>query len=340
MSARPLRLLRPLALGLACAALTHLAPAQTICLTAELEGAQEVPANASNAKGTACFVLDPVADTLSFDITFDNLSAAETAAHIHGYAGPGGIAGPLFTLPAGLHKSGVWSYPPGDEAQILAGLAYVNVHSSAFPNGEIRGQIVRDVNNATLIARLDGAQSGTASPARGTGCFSVDTLINRIDYQITYTASTLLAGETAAHVHGFAGPGGSAGILHPLPAGFHKTGTWFYAQNQEAQILAGLTYVNIHSGMHPGGEIRGQDLLECECEPGITSYCTAGTSASGCSATLSAAGFPSATMTSGFTLSAAGVEGQKDGLFFFGANGRQANAWGNGTSFQCVTPPV
>ena len=29
-------------------------------------------------------------------------------------------------------------------------------------------------------------------------------------------------------------------------------------------------------------------------------------------------------------------EGQKDGLFFFGQNGRQANAWGNGTSYQCV----
>jgi hypothetical protein len=34
------------------------------------------------------------------------------------------------------------------------------------------------------------------------------------------------------------------------------------------------------------------------------------------------------------------VEGDKDGLFFQGTNGRQANSWGNGTSFQCVVPPV
>ena len=34
------------------------------------------------------------------------------------------------------------------------------------------------------------------------------------------------------------------------------------------------------------------------------------------------------------------MEGAKDGLFFFGPNGRQANPWGNGTSFQCVVPPV
>jgi hypothetical protein len=34
------------------------------------------------------------------------------------------------------------------------------------------------------------------------------------------------------------------------------------------------------------------------------------------------------------------VEGDKDGLFFFGTNGQQANSWGNGTSYQCVVPPV
>src|SRR5688572_3753163 len=70
------------------------------------------------------------------------------------------------------------------------------------------------------------------------------------------------------------------------------------------------------------------------------SYCTAGTSASGCQAQISASGLSSATAASGFHLAATGVEGQKDGLFFFGTNGRQANPWGNGTSYQCVVPPV
>jgi hypothetical protein len=69
-------------------------------------------------------------------------------------------------------------------------------------------------------------------------------------------------------------------------------------------------------------------------------YCTAGTSASGCQALLSATGTASATASSGFILTASTVEGQKDGLFFFGTNGQQANSWGNGTSYQCVVPPV
>jgi hypothetical protein len=37
---------------------------------------------------------------------------------------------------------------------------------------------------------------------------------------------------------------------------------------------------------------------------------------------------------------ATNVEGNKFGTFFFGTNGQQANPWGNGTSFQCVVPPV
>jgi hypothetical protein len=67
-------------------------------------------------------------------------------------------------------------------------------------------------------------------------------------------------------------------------------------------------------------------------------YCTAGVSASGCTAALSAAGVPSATAPSGFTVTAANVEGAKDGMFFYGVNGRQAVPWGTG--YQCVVPPV
>jgi len=71
-----------------------------------------------------------------------------------------------------------------------------------------------------------------------------------------------------------------------------------------------------------------------------STYCTAGTSASGCLALLSASGTPSATAASGFELHALGVEGNKRGIFFFGTAGRQQNPWGNGTSYQCVVPPV
>jgi len=69
-------------------------------------------------------------------------------------------------------------------------------------------------------------------------------------------------------------------------------------------------------------------------------YCTAGTSAAGCTAVLSASGQASSTLPSGFVLRASGVEGARPGQFFFGSSGRQALPWGNGTSLQCVVPPV
>ena len=69
-------------------------------------------------------------------------------------------------------------------------------------------------------------------------------------------------------------------------------------------------------------------------------YCTAGQSAGGCQAEITACGTASASASSGFSIAASGVEGTKDGLFFFGTNGQQANPWGNGTSYQCVVPPV
>ena len=76
------------------------------------------------------------------------------------------------------------------------------------------------------------------------------------------------------------------------------------------------------------------------CERNPQSYCTPGTSALGCAASLSAVGRASATKGTGFFVYASGVEAGKPGLYFFGQNGRQANPWGNGSSLQCVAPPV
>ena len=75
-------------------------------------------------------------------------------------------------------------------------------------------------------------------------------------------------------------------------------------------------------------------------EGAIVNYCTAGTSASGCQALLTTTGTPSASAATGFVVTANTFEGNKDGLFYYGTNGPQANPWGSGTSFQCVAPPT
>ena len=106
---------------------------------------------------------------------------------------------------------------------------------------------------------------------------------------------------------------------------------------------AGSGDVLVRAGALTGGVGLSNAMaidLGPSCALPPVSYCTAGTTASGCNALLSTVGTPSASAPSGFTVSAGGVEGAKDGLFFFGTNGRQAASWGSGTSFQCVVPPV
>jgi hypothetical protein len=80
--------------------------------------------------------------------------------------------------------------------------------------------------------------------------------------------------------------------------------------------------------------------VEESCLDTSYNYCTAGTSASGCAPQISACGTASASAPSGFVASVNYIEGERDGLFFYGQNGRQANSWGLGSSFICVVPPV
>jgi hypothetical protein len=103
---------------------------------------------------------------------------------------------------------------------------------------------------------------------------------------------------------------------------------------QVQSILENFSFVTTANAFY-GAQNTTVTLLQASA-----GYCTAGTSASGCQASLSGVGIASATAPSGFDLLSSNVEGAKDGLYFFGTNGRQANPWGNGTSYQCVVPPV
>jgi bacillolysin len=119
-----------------------------------LSGAEEVPPNGSPATGVGSVTIDTLLNQLHYNITFSGLSSAETGAHIHGFAPAGVNEGVLHTLPAGSPKIGTWEYDDADEADILAGLTYVNIHSAGLPGGEIRGQ----------IAPVTGACAPTPTP--------------------------------------------------------------------------------------------------------------------------------------------------------------------------------
>jgi hypothetical protein len=129
------------------------AQALVIDLTADIGASQEVPPTDSLAFGTGVFTYDDVSNVLSWTILFTAslFDTDETMAHIHGPAAVGAEADPLVDLGTGQLKTGMTDLdllascsgdPEACESDLLAGLWYVNVHSSEHPDGEIRGQIL------------------------------------------------------------------------------------------------------------------------------------------------------------------------------------------------------
>jgi hypothetical protein len=130
--------------------LTALATALALCLSAgvvvasdlKLSGANEVPPVATAASGTGTIT---VADDGSVSGSVKVTGVAATMAHIH--VGAAGKNGPVI-VPLVQNANGEWSVPAGAKLNAeqmknyKAGDLYVNVHSEANKDGEIRAQMV------------------------------------------------------------------------------------------------------------------------------------------------------------------------------------------------------
>jgi hypothetical protein len=123
------------------------ADAQAIGLTSALGTAKEVPKPtgvSAGARGTfsAGLTRKSTGGTLAWKLTFRGLTGRANAAHIH-LAKPG-VAGPVAVALCGPCRSGVRgtaNLKARTVTRLLAGGAYVNVHTAKNPAGEIRGQV-------------------------------------------------------------------------------------------------------------------------------------------------------------------------------------------------------
>jgi len=122
----------------------------SLLFVANLTGAQETPPNNSSGVGRASLVLSPDEKTARVSLTFAGLSSGQTDAHIHGPALPGVSAPPVFPLPLGQLSDFSITLTPAQLQDLKNGLFYVNVHSSNFPTGEIRGQFGSSVSAVTM----------------------------------------------------------------------------------------------------------------------------------------------------------------------------------------------
>ena len=229
----------------------------------DLNGFSAVPQVDSVATGRAAITLNQASGALVVQARVEGLDDA-TQAHVHeAFAGAGGPV--IVALAQDPLDTGRWFVEDG--ALNAAGLEafaaarlYVNVHSPANPGGEIRGQIV-PAGVSVLVAELSAGQEVPAvdSTASGLASLTLDQATLSLTLHVTTNG---LEDATASHLHGAFG-----GVNGPVEIGLTQDGGdpahWFAEEQslsaaQLEALLAGATYVNVHSPAHPGGEIRGQ----------------------------------------------------------------------------------
>lgn len=229
-------------------------------------GANEVPAVVTNARALGFFMLQKHEGTLSFNIVADGLSGAITSAHLHkAVAGQnGGVVEDLTSFISGNRISG--SVNPAMYLAALKGDSlYLNIHTAANPNGEIRGQLMMEPY-LHFDARLDTAQETT--PVTGNG-MEMGAAVLRMNYTfdtLWYDAQLngLSGAITAAHFHQ-GGVNASGGVVAGIPNGDINgnviSGMLTGSSLQDSfvrQVLEGNIYLNVHTAANPNGEVRGQ----------------------------------------------------------------------------------
>ena len=234
--------------------------------TAKLDGAQENPSVSTSARGTGSFVLNAAGTQLHYHIVFDGLT--HTAAHFHN-AAAGTNAGVVKDLSfTNNTATGVWSSSDANQpltdallSELLNGRLYVNVHTSANPGGEIRGQVLM-TSGVGFMAMISGSQENPAitTTASGTGSVVLNTN-GTVGYEVTVTGLT----PTASHFHN-APVGTNAGVVKNITlVDNSSSGMWTSSDATQPltdlllrELIKGRLYMNVHTSANSGGEIRGQ----------------------------------------------------------------------------------
>lgn len=126
--------------GLFLAASVSGASAEAISLHALLVGGTNIPKTASEGFGEAQFTYDGATRRLEYYVSYDGV--APTKIDLHGPAGPAETAAALLTIPmSGSPISGAATLTPEQADLLLAGKLYIDMHSQAYADGEVRGQI-------------------------------------------------------------------------------------------------------------------------------------------------------------------------------------------------------
>jgi hypothetical protein len=113
---------------------------------------------------------------------------------------------------------------------------------------------------------MDGLQEVPVKQVSANG--SMDVVYNKDTRTLSYTIrwNSLSGTPVGSHIHGTASKGFNAGILQDFTSSLPKVLSGTYSGTalidgvvlKEEELLLGRYYINIHTPINPGGEIRGQ----------------------------------------------------------------------------------
>jgi CHRD domain len=237
-------------------------------------------ASAGDPDGSASAVLEVDGTQVTFAVSWRNIGAP-TMGHIHeGTAGTNGAAElPLFmTAMPDSTSAGAGSVTVTDPSLVAALISdpagyYLNLHTAAFPDGAVRGQLRADrhghhpldlLGSLPLQALMAGSQEvpGPGDPD-GHGVALIRSAGGRVDYAFEWDG---ISEPIMGHIHsGSGGVGGPVVVplfTTPVPenifaiagrvTGVDKTLTTAIRNNPAAY------YTNLHTPENPAGAIRGQ----------------------------------------------------------------------------------
>lgn len=269
-------------------------PAASTAFFAQLSGSAEIPSVHSGGSGAA--VLELHGDTLKLSGSFSGLESAFNAeiaggSHLHfGHAGENGSVG--FSLNAALDADLMaGAYITSDNSfeltaeqkqMLLDRKIYINIHTLESPSGELRGQVMGEAT-AYFHANLAGIHEVQPIESSATGATIVEYTGSSIMlYGGFHGMSSAVATDIAggAHLHsGAVNANGSVEIPLNLTLSSEDTAGVFVAsenmfdlsEEQETALFAGGTYINIHTTVFTGGELRGQVLFSPNTYPAMVS---------------------------------------------------------------------
>ena len=259
-------------------------PQSTATFFASLSGTAEAPSIQTGASGAV--VLELHNDTVVVTGSFANLEGDFDASiaggsHLHiGHSGQNGNVSILINadveanLKSGAYQASenMFEVTPDQIAALMARMMYVNIHTTTFGAGELRGQVLGEATSYFKTS-LSGIHEVDPiwTPAYGALTLEVNGMAGILTGSFSGLSSSFDASIAGgAHLHsGSVSANGDVAVLINTTAGDNDTSgvyeagmNWLtFTEDQLNTLYEEGMYANIHTTGFAGGELRGQLLF-------------------------------------------------------------------------------